>query len=60
VLDEAHLLHQDTLDHLHILLNYEWDSKPLLSLLLVGPSPTSRIACGYAATDPCTLEWRAA
>jgi type II secretory pathway predicted ATPase ExeA len=36
LLDEAHLLHQDTLDHLHILLNYEWDSKPLLSLLLVG------------------------
>ena len=36
VLDEAHLLHQDTLDHLHILLNYEWDQKPLLSLLLMG------------------------
>ena len=36
LLDEAHLLHQDTLDHLHILLNYEWDQKPLLSLLLVG------------------------
>lgn len=36
LLDEAHLLHQDTLDHLHILLNYEWDSKPLLSLILVG------------------------
>jgi general secretion pathway protein A len=24
------------LDHLHILANYEWDSKPLLSLVLVG------------------------
>jgi type II secretory pathway predicted ATPase ExeA len=36
LLDEAHLLHQDTLDHLHILLNYEWDQKPLLSLLLMG------------------------
>lgn len=36
ILDEAHLLHQDTLDHLHILLNYDYDSKPLLSLLLVG------------------------
>jgi type II secretory pathway predicted ATPase ExeA len=36
VLDEAHLLHQDTLDHLHILMNYEWDRKPLLSLILVG------------------------
>ena len=32
LLDEAHLLHQDTLDHLHILLNYEWDSRALLSL----------------------------
>lgn len=36
LLDEAHLLHQDTLDHLHILLNYEWDSRALLSLILVG------------------------
>ena len=38
LLDEAHLLHQDTLDHLHILLNYEWDSRALLSLVLVGLS----------------------
>lgn len=36
LLDEAHLLHQDTLEHLHILLNYEWDRKPLLSIVLVG------------------------
>ena len=36
LLDEAHLLHQDVLDHLHILSNYEWDSRALLSLLLVG------------------------
>jgi general secretion pathway protein A len=36
LLDEAHLLHQDTLDHLHILLNYEWDRSALLSLVLVG------------------------
>ncbi len=36
LLDEAHLLHQDTLDHLHILLNYQWDSRALLSLVLVG------------------------
>ena len=36
LLDEAHLLHQDTLDHLHILLNYNWDSRALLSLVLVG------------------------
>jgi general secretion pathway protein A len=36
LLDEAHLLHQDTLDHLHILMNDEWDSRALLSLILVG------------------------
>ena len=36
ILDEAHLLRQETLEHLHILLNYGWDSKPLLSLVLVG------------------------
>lgn len=36
LLDEAHLLHQDTLDHLHILLNYQWDSRALLSLVLIG------------------------
>ena len=36
LLDEAHLLHQDVLEHLHILANYEWDSRALLSLVLVG------------------------
>ena len=36
VLDEAHLLHQDMLDNLHILMNYDWDSKPLLSLVMLG------------------------
>jgi general secretion pathway protein A len=36
LLDEAHLLHPDMLGHLHILLNHEWDSKSLLSLVLVG------------------------
>lgn len=36
LLDEAHLLQADTLDHLHILLNYEWDSRALLSVFLVG------------------------
>ncbi len=36
LLDEAHLLHADMLAHLHILLNYEWDAKALLSLVLVG------------------------
>ena len=45
LLDEAHLLHQDTLDHLHILLNYNWDSRSLLSLILVGlPELADRLA----------------
>ena len=36
LLDEAHLLQQQVLDHLHILANYDWDSSALLSLVLVG------------------------
>jgi len=36
LIDEAHLLHEQMLGHLHILLNYEWDSRALLSLVLVG------------------------
>lgn len=36
LLDEAHLMQQDLLNNLHILLNYEWDSKALLSLVMVG------------------------
>jgi general secretion pathway protein A len=36
LLDEAHLLHPDMMAHLHILLNYQWDSKALLSLVLIG------------------------
>lgn len=45
LLDEAHLLQQDTLDHLHILLNYGWDSRAILSLILVGlPELRERLA----------------
>jgi general secretion pathway protein A len=45
LLDEAHLLHQDVLEHLHILANYEWDSKALLSIVLVGlPETKQRLA----------------
>lgn len=47
LLDEAHLLHQDVLEHLHILTNYEWDSKALLSLVLVGlPETRARLQLG--------------
>jgi type II secretory pathway predicted ATPase ExeA len=45
LIDEAHLLHQDVLDHLHILANYEWDSKALLSLILVGLPETRQRLC---------------
>jgi general secretion pathway protein A len=45
LIDEAHLLHQAVLDHLHILANYEWDSKALLSIVLVGlPETRQRLA----------------
>lgn len=45
LIDEAHLLHQDVLEHLHILSNYEWDSKALLSIVLVGlPETRQRLA----------------
>lgn len=45
LVDEAHMLHQDTLDHLHILLNYAWDSRSLLSLILIGlPDLNERLA----------------
>jgi type II secretory pathway predicted ATPase ExeA len=45
LLDESHLLHQDVLDHLHILCNFGWDSRPLLSLILVGlPELRDRLA----------------
>jgi type II secretory pathway predicted ATPase ExeA len=47
LLDEAHLLHQDVLEHLHILTNYEWDSRALLSLVLVGlPETRARLQLG--------------
>lgn len=45
LIDEAHLLHPDVLGHLHILLNYEWDSRALLSIILVGlPELADRLA----------------
>src|SRR3989442_15290413 len=36
LLDEAHMLPLQVLDQLHILLNYRRDSKPWLSIILVG------------------------
>lgn len=45
LLDEAHLLHNDMMAHLHILMNHEWDSRALLSLVLVGlPELEGRMA----------------
>ena len=40
LLDESQLLKQEVLEHLHVLCNYDFDSKPLLSLVarrLAGP-----------------------
>ena len=46
-IDEAHLLHPDVLGHLHILLNYEWDSRALLTVILVGlPELADRLSLG--------------
>jgi general secretion pathway protein A len=59
LLDEAHLLHQDTLDHLHILLNYQWDSKALLSLVLIGlPELEGRLAMRRNRALYSRLPWR--
>ncbi len=45
LLDEARLLHQDVLEHLHILANHEWDARALLSIVLVGlPELKDRLA----------------
>jgi type II secretory pathway predicted ATPase ExeA len=47
ILDEAHLLPDSTLSHLHILLNFDWDCRPLLSLVLVGlPELHDRLRLG--------------
>lgn len=36
LLDEAQLLQQALIEHIHVLLNYEWDRRALLSVILVG------------------------
>ena len=59
LLDEAHLLHQDTLDHLHILLNYQWDSKALLTLILIGlPELQDRLAMRRNRALYSRIPWR--
>jgi len=47
VLDECHLMPDDTLRHLHVLTNFDWDSQPLLSLILIGlPELYARLQLG--------------
>ena len=47
LLDEAQLMRDDVLQHLHILSNYEWDRRPLLSIVLVGlPDLWRRLSLG--------------
>lgn len=47
VLDEVHLMPDRTLSHLHVLTNFDLDSNPLLSLILVGlPELQDRLKLG--------------
>jgi type II secretory pathway predicted ATPase ExeA len=47
VIDEAQLLPDATLGHLHLLCNFEWDSEPLLSMVFVGmPELCDRLKLG--------------
>jgi len=47
LIDEAQLLRDDVLKHLHVLTNYAWDQKPLLSIVLVGlPELGRRLSLG--------------
>jgi len=47
VLDEMHLMPDPTLNHLHLLANFQWDRAPLLSLVLVGlPELHDRLRLG--------------
>lgn len=47
LLDESHLMRDQVLQHLHILSNYSWDQKPLLSIVLVGlPDLWRRLSLG--------------
>lgn len=47
LLDEAQLMRDEVLQHLHILSNYSWDQKPLLSIVLVGlPDLGRRLSLG--------------
>ena len=61
LLDEAHLLHQDVLDHLHILLNYEWDSRPCsrsCSSACRSSGSASRSRGTARSTRGCTHDYR--
>jgi len=47
IVDEAHLMPDTTLSHLHVLTNFDMDSNPLLSLVLVGlPELQDRLRLG--------------
>jgi len=47
VIDESHLIPDRTLAQLHVLANFDWDSQPLVSFVLVGlPELHSRLKLG--------------
>lgn len=55
VLDEAQLMPDTTLSHLHVLMNFAWDSEPLLSLVLVGlPELHERLKLGVQPDQTAT------
>ncbi len=59
LIDEAHLLHPEMLGHLHILLNYEWDSRALLSLILVGlPELKDQLQLRRYRSLHSRIQWR--
>lgn len=60
VIDEAHMAQVEVLAHLHILLNFNRDSKPLLSLLLIGlPGLRDRLTRNALASLAARLPVRA-
>lgn len=45
MLDEAQLMQDQVLKHLHVLANFEWDREPLMSIVLVGLPELWRRLC---------------
>jgi len=60
-LDEAHLLPIQVLEQIHLILNYERDSKPWLSIVLIGLPPLREtlkrnVMASLMARFPCRID----